>query len=170
MFKKLLSVLMLAIISNTCWASDTNNHETENHHTSHHESKVESPHSLGIFLGGVQTEHHTYSSYGLEYAYEFNHKWATSVAWEKVDGAHHGDGIETFVVSALYSPMEKVGVGAGYGKERIHGHDGGKEDLYRLSAAYDFHIDHFKIAPMVAVDFVEGETSLVVGTSFGITF
>ncbi len=162
MFKKIALVILLAL-SGQSLANDASDHANSH-------AEIESPHSIGIFLGGVATEHHTYASYGLEYAYEFNHKWAASIAWEEVDNAHHGDGVETFVVSALYSPIDKVWLGAGYGKERIHGSHGGKEDLYRLSAAYDFHVNHLKIAPMVALDLVEGETSAVFGVNFGVTF
>jgi len=164
MLKRITCLLMLLILSSTSWAGTHESKELKRQHT------LETPHSLGVFLGGVGTEHHTYFSYGLEYIYEFNHSWAASVAWERTDQAHHGDGIETYVASALYSPHKNIWLGIGVGKEEIHGHDSHTEDLYRLSAAYDYKFDKFKIAPMIAVDFVDGETSIVAGATFAIMF
>ena len=165
MFKKIIAISALSLVSLLTQASE---HEVTQ--SAEHNAEVASPHSLGVFLGGVNTEHHSYFSYGLEYVYEFNHNWAASVAWERTDKAHHGDGIETYVASALYSPYKNVWLGIGYGKEEIHGHNSHTEDLYRLSAAYDYKFDRFKVAPMIALDFVDGNTSIVAGASFAIMF
>lgn len=61
-------------------------------------------------------------------------------------------------------------LGAGYGKEKIKGYHSHKEDLYRLSATYDIKYDHFKVAPMIAFDYADGNPSAVVGVNFAVTF
>ena len=163
MLKKFILLASLTL-SGLAFATD----HSESEHTSH--TEIENPHSLGVFLGGVATDHHSYASYGLEYVYEFSHKWATNIAWEKTDKAHHGDGIETYVVSALYSPAQNYWIGLGVGKEKIKGHHSSKEDLVRASLGYDFKYDGYKIEPMIALDLVDGNVTTVVGVNLAVTF
>ncbi|QOL26662.1 hypothetical protein LP316_05005 [Thalassotalea sp. LPB0316] len=170
MLKKIAYSLVLLIVSTTSWANESTTHTANTHVNTDLHAHANNKHAFGVFIGGLRTDKRTYASYGLEYAYEFNHQWATSFVWETVDGAHDGDRIETYVISALYSPVDKVWLGLGYGKEKIHNENSGRENVYRVSVNYDFFVENIKIAPMIAVDFVDGEQLAIFGASFGVTF
>jgi hypothetical protein len=125
----------------------------------------EAHHFPGIFLGYTNASDETHFTYGLEYEYKFNQTWAVGVVYEKIDDAHHGDGVTVTVAEIFYHPLKNVRLGAGVGKEKIGGAHPHSEDLYRLTASYEYHIGDFGLAPTLAVDFIDGEKAYVFGVA-----
>ncbi|MDP5215536.1 hypothetical protein ORJ66_21050 [Pseudoalteromonas tunicata] len=66
------------------------------------------------------------------------------------------DGVTVKVTEVFYHPFKKFRVGTGLGEEKIGGAHPHTEDLYRLTASYDYHIGEFGLAPTIAVDFIDG--------------
>ena len=135
-------------------------------------------HFPGIFIGATTIESQTDFSYGFEYEYKFNSKWGAGLTWEKTEDAHEGAGVEVALASIYFHPTEHLRLGAGFGQEEVgavpataahhqsdesHGHPSHEEDLYRLSASYAIPLGSFELEPTIAADFVDGETSTVVG-------
>jgi hypothetical protein len=50
--------------------------------------------------------------------------------------------------------------------KKIGGDHAHSEDLYRLSANYEYPIGNFGIEPTIAVDFVDGEQAYVFGLAY----
>jgi hypothetical protein len=123
-------------------------------------------HFPGIFLGYTNAADETHFTYGIEYEYKFNQHWGLGAIYEKVDDAHHGDGVTVTIAELFYHPVKNVRVGFGIGKEKIGGAHPHTEDLYRVSANYEFHVGDFGIEPTVAVDFIDGEKAYVLGLAF----
>lgn len=116
-----------------------------------------------IFIGVTHADSETNFTYALEYEYKFDEKFGVGLIYEKVDEAHHGDGITIQVAAFYYHPIEFIRLGVGVGKEKIGGHHPHSEDLVRVSASYDYHFEIFSVAPTIAVDFIDGETPIVLG-------
>ena len=123
-------------------------------------------HIPGIFVGATSFDSETELTLGLEYEYKIDSQWGVGAVYEITSEAHHGDGVSVSLVSAFYHPNSNVRLGIGLGQESIHGDHPHTESLYRVSAGYDFHVDHFGIAPTVAVDFIDGEEAIVFGVAF----
>ena len=119
----------------------------------------------GIFIGYTHASDETHFTYGLEFEYKFNQNWGLGAVYENIDDAHHGDGVTVTVASLFYHPSNNVRLGLGVGKEKIGGAHPHTEDLYRLTASYDYHIGHFGLAPTLAVDFIDGEKAYVFGVA-----
>lgn len=128
-------------------------------------------HHVGIFLGDSDErgggDHFTY---GLEYEYRFNQEFGAGAVYEYVDGAHDSDGVSVALAALYYHPYAGWRLGAGAGREKVHGSHGGYETLYRVGAAYDFHVGKIGIAPDVSLDRVDGENVLVYGVAFIYSF
>lgn len=122
-------------------------------------------HFPGIFVGYTNASDETHFTYGLEYEYKFNHSWGLGAAYEKIDDAHHDDGVTVTVAQLFYHPLNTLRFGLGVGKEKIGGAHPHTEDLYRLSASYEYHIGDFGLAPTLAVDFIDGEKAYVFGVA-----
>lgn len=122
-------------------------------------------HYPGIFLGYTNAGSETHFTYGIEYEYKFNKSWGLGAIYEETDDAHDGDGITVKLAELFYHPMNNVRIGAGVGKEKIGG-SSHSEDLYRVSANYEFHVGDFGIEPTFAVDFIDGEEAYVLGVAF----
>ncbi|MGJ8682049.1 hypothetical protein [Paraglaciecola sp.] len=122
-------------------------------------------HFPGIFVGMTHADE-TEFTYGIEYEYKFNSSWGVGAVYEKTKDAHHGDGVTVKLASLYFHPSKNVRLGAGFGEEEIGGHHPHTEDLYRVSASYDFHVGDFGVAPTVAVDFIDGEKAYVLGVAF----
>ena len=122
-------------------------------------------HFPGIFVGYTNAADETHFTYGLEYEYKFNQTWGVGAVYEKIDDAHHGDGVTVKVAALFYHPLNNVRLGVGIGKEKIGGDHPHTEDLYRLTASYDYHIGDFGLAPTLAVDFIDGEKAYVFGVA-----
>jgi hypothetical protein len=123
-------------------------------------------HFPGVFVGYTNAADETHFTYGLEYEYKFNQTWGVGGVYEKVDDAHHGDGVTVKVAELFYHPLNNIRLGVGVGEEKIGGAHPHTEDLYRLTASYDYHIGDFGLAPTIAVDFIDGEKAYVFGVAF----
>ena len=88
------------------------------------------------------------------------------MSYEKVDDAHQGDGVTVTLAELFYHPLNNVRIGFGIGKEKVGGAHPFSENLYRVSANYEFHVGDFGIEPTVAVDFIDGEEAYVFGLAF----
>jgi hypothetical protein len=122
-------------------------------------------HFPGIFIGYTDAADETHFTYGVEYEYKFNQTWGLGAVYEKIDDAHHGDGVTVTVAELFYHPSNNLRFGVGIGKEKIGGAHPHTEDLYRLTASYDYHIGDFGLAPTLAVDFIDGEKAYVLGVA-----
>jgi len=120
-------------------------------------------HFPGIFLGATDFKDETNFTFGFEYEYRFDKEWGAGVVFERSNNAHDGDGVAVWVASAYYHPVPDVRLGVGLGQERIGGAHPHNEDLYRMSASYDFHFGSVGIAPTIAVDFIDGDEAIVFG-------
>jgi hypothetical protein len=123
-------------------------------------------HFPGVFIGYTNADSKTEFTYGIEYEYKLNKYWGGGFVYEEVVDAHHGDGVSVKVAQLFYHPLKNVRLGLGGGKEKIGGNHPHSEDLYRLSASYEYHIGNFGIAPTFAADFIDGEKAYVFGVSF----
>lgn len=123
-------------------------------------------HFPAVFVGYTDSPDSFDFTYGIEYEYKFNQTWGAGFVYEKIDNAHHGDGIDVSVVELFYHPSNNVRLGAGFGKEKIGGHHPHTEDLTRVSLAYEIHVGDFGIEPTFAVDFVGSHQSYVIGIAF----
>ena len=74
---------------------------------------------------------------------------------------------QVYAVPLTYHAGEKLRLVGAPGIELSHGHS---EFLVRLGAAYDFHRKRLTISPTASLDFVGGDTFVVVGVGFGVGF
>jgi hypothetical protein len=125
----------------------------------------EAHHFPGIFVGYTNASDETHFTYGIEYEYKFNHTWGVGAVYEKIDDAHYGDGVTVSVAALFYHPLKNVRLGVGVGKEKIGGAHPHTEDLYRLTASYEYHIGDFGLAPTFAIDFIDDEKAYVLGVA-----
>jgi len=123
-------------------------------------------HLPGIFLGYTNAADETEFTYGIEYEYKFNSDWGVGAIYEKTEDAHHGDGVTVKLIQAFYHTPLHIRLGIGIGEEKIGGDHPHTEDLYRVSAAYEYHIGDFAIEPTIAVDFINSEEAYVFGVAF----
>lgn len=119
-----------------------------------------------VFIGATHVEDETHFTYAFEYEYKFTDKVGAGLIYEKVNDAHHGDGVTLQIAAVYYHPVSAVRLGLGFGKEKIGGSHPHTEDLIRLSASYDYHFTHFSLAPTLAIDFIDGEKAVVFGVGF----
>lgn len=120
-------------------------------------------HFPGIFLGYTHVGNNTEFTYGIEYEYKFSTHWGAGLVYEETDDGHYGDGITVKVASLFYHPYSNLRLGLGIGNEKIGGAHPHKEDLIRLSASYEYLFGDFGLAPVLAVDFIDGEEAYVMG-------
>lgn len=123
-------------------------------------------HFPGIFFGYTHAKSKTEFTYGFEYEYKFNQTWGAGFVYEKIDDAHYGDGVTVKVAEIFYHPFKNVRFGFGSGEEKIGGAHPHTEDLFRLSASYEYHIGDYGIEPTFAVDFIDGDEAYVFGVAF----
>lgn len=129
-------------------------------------AKGNARHYPGIFVGYTHSASETEFTYGVEYEYKFNQTWGAGFVYEKIDDAHHGDGITVKIAELFYHPLKNVRLGIGAGKEKIGGAHPHTEDLIRATFSYEYYVGDFGIEPTVAVDFIDGEQAYVVGFAF----
>ena len=123
-------------------------------------------HFPGIFLGATHAESDTNFTYGIEYEYKFTPQWGVGAVYEDTADGHDGDGVEIKLGALYYHPKSYLRVGLGIGEEKIGGKKPKTKDVVRLSINYDYHFGDYAIAPLVAVDFIDGEEAWVVGVAF----
>ncbi len=120
-------------------------------------------HIPGVFIGVTHIDNEAEFTFGVEYEYKLDKQWGLGLIYERTNNAHHGDGVSVSLASAYFHPNKSIRLGVGIGEERVGGSHSHSDTLYRLSAAYDFHIGEFGIAPAIAVDFVNDQEALVIG-------
>ncbi len=127
-------------------------------------------HMVGVFLGAEDDASESEFTYGFEYEYRFTPHLGGGVLYEKVEDAHHGDGVS--VVLALLSMHPHAGwrFVLGAGREEIHGSHGHTENLLRFGAGYDFHLAGFGIEPTISIDRTERNSKFIYGILFNRKF
>jgi hypothetical protein len=132
-------------------------------------------HVPGVFVGLTSGNGETDYTVGLEYEYRFTRLVGLGVIAETTPKAKAGDGISVALAALHIHPLGDWRLTAAYGFEDIHDASAkiakGKaptknKDVFRLGAAYDFHVGDFGIAPSANVDFVGGKEIAVFGISF----
>jgi hypothetical protein len=129
-------------------------------------------HVPGVFLGVTSGDGETDYTVGLEYEYRMTPLFGLGAVVETTPERHGGDGVNVALGAIHVHPMGGLRLTAGYGWEdildatekRAKGKAPSKnEDLFRIGAAYDFHVGNFGIAPSVNLDFVGGHEVAVFG-------
>lgn len=127
--------------------------------------------NLGVFLGATDSDDgSTEFTYGVEYGYRFTPRFGAGLVYEKTEDAHDGDGTSIILMNLYANPYASWRLGLGAGQEKVHGSHSHKETLYRLSAAYHFHIGILGLAPMVSLDHVDGDNAVVFGVAISYSF
>lgn len=146
-------------------------------------------HIVGGFIGVTDNEEEKETSYGIEYEYRYNQQWGVGLVYEVTpefhahhyedhvnephslsDSAHSNekDDVSVYLLSAYYH-IGAIRLGLGYGKEDIDGGD--NQDLFRVSAAYDFHLnENLGLAPTISIDTVDSEQIYVYGLTLTYMF
>jgi len=103
-------------------------------------------------------------SLGLDYEQRFSESFGVGVLAERAFGDRD------FWIAAIpfswHKGHWKFSVAPGVEHEKGHDDHG----LVRLSVDYGFEINGFELAPLLAVDFVESDTVLVLGVAIGLGF
>lgn len=86
--------------------------------------------------------------------------------YEKTDNADHDYDVTVKLAQVFYHTPQHIRLGAGLGEEKIGGEHPHSEDLYRVSASYEYYIGDFAIEPTVAVDFIDSEKAYIFGVAF----
>jgi hypothetical protein len=125
-------------------------------------------HAIGLIIANAdERSGGDHLTLGLEYEYRSDENIGAGLVYEKTENAHHGDGVSIGLAALYYYPYAGWRLGAGLGREKVHGSRGGYNTLYRAGIAYDFHVGRFGIAPMVDYDWIEGESNVLV---YGVVF
>lgn len=131
-------------------------------------------HVPGVFVGATSGSGETDVSVGVEYEFRATKLIGFGAVAEFAPGAHHGDGTALYLGAIHLHPYGGLRLTAGYGVEDIHDEKrkraAGKapsknEDVFRIGAAYDFHVGDFGIAPTVNLDFIDNKRIVVFGIS-----
>ncbi len=147
LYLKIFSGLLILLSSFSCSSNDINHH------------------SMGVFVGSTNSNSETEYSYGLGYEYKFNSNWGAGIVFEKTNEAYNSQGSEVVVGEVYYHPTFEFRIGLGFGQEKIGGNISQTNELYRLSISYYFDLGDFGVAPMIALDRVNNDSSTVAGIS-----
>lgn len=128
----------------------------------HHEIKKN---IVGVYGGFTSVNGHTNGTFGIEYEHRFNDLIGAGVVFETTPNAHGGDGTSLYMGQLHLHPWQELRLSAGFGKEDIHHEGAHSEDVWRVGAAYDFHVGGFGVAPSLNLDRVGGHTAKVFGIS-----
>lgn len=123
-------------------------------------------HFPGVFLGATHADSETDFTYTLEYEYKFSQHFGVGLVYEKINDAHHGDGITIKLASIYYHFGHDFRLGLGYGEEKIGGYHPHTENVTRVNLSYEYHFEHFSLAPSLSIDFIDGENATVFGLAF----
>lgn len=160
---KLTSSLLLALVTSfTSSASFASESAHGDHEFKHH--------VVGVFLGATHIDGENEQTYGFEYEYRFDDFWGAGVTYERIEDAHHGEGVSLKLLNAYIHPYGDLRLGLGFGQEEVSDGHTEDEDVYRFSAAYDFHVAGFGVAPTLSFDRVDSETNEVFGIVFSKSF
>jgi hypothetical protein len=127
-------------------------------------------HMIGVFLGAEDDARETEFSYGFEYEYRFTEHLGGGLLYERVDDAHHGDGVSVVLGMLSLHPHGGWRFVLGVGREEIDGSHGHNENLVRFGAGYDFHLGKFGIEPTISVDRSAGNSKFIYGILFNRKF
>ena len=126
------------------------------------------PHHLAAILGVTQKgSSKTAGTYGIEYTYRINQRFALGAWYEESSGDFD---IESWgVISNVYlTDHLPLLIGAG-AEQKLY--DDKTKYLVRLGAQYQFHLGSVSIAPTTWVDLIEnGDELWFVGVTLGIGF
>lgn len=122
-------------------------------------------HTIGGFIGFTD-RHDTDLTFGAEYEYRLQGPWSVGGLVEHTPDVIFGDDYTLAMGTAHYRPANlsrlKLTGGAGIEFKDI----GGDDVRFRLGAGYDvYRQGQLTITPRVAVDFGEGNESVVLGVS-----
>lgn len=135
--------------------------------TSAHQSDAALPRHLpGLFIGVTSGSGEDTFTAGLEYEYRFSPSFGLGAIYERSPQRHHSDGTAVGLVTLNWHPTAVIKLFGGGGRERVFDKKSHRYTVYRIGAAYDFHVGHFALAPSIAVDFVNHQHNLVYGLSF----
>ncbi len=162
--KMLTRVFVRAAVFIILFAPPGDNHSTAQAADEHGEKHK---HIVGVFTG-VTNDTHDETNYtlGVEYEYKASDQLGVGVVYEHTPEAHDQEGVSVYLAALYIHPYAGFRIGVGLGEEKIHGSHGSKEDLRRISLAYDFHVGEFGIAPAVSIDRIDGENAEVYGVVF----
>jgi len=117
---------------------------------------------VGVFTGFTGEVRRDRSfTLGLEYAHRFTKSFSLGAMAEHVNADH--DFWVFAVPFGWHQGHWKYYAAPGIEHESGHGDHG----LLRVGVEYAFELEQYEIAPQVAIDFVDGDTVLVMGVTFG---
>ena len=135
--------------------------ETEDHHSAESEHETHHPNVLAVFVGvAFEDRRDNGVALGLEYERRLSRVFGVGALVEHTFGD-----IDTTVYAvpfAFHHKRWKFVVAPG-----IEDGDHGSENLIRVGAEYAFEVRKWEIAPQFDLDFVDGDSVLVVGAAFG---
>jgi len=120
------------------------------------------PNVVGVFAGVTSEERREGSfTLGLEYHRRFSEQFGIGVVAEHVFADHDFNVVA--VPFSWYLGQWKLFAGPGF--EKSDHHD--REFLARVGAEYAIPVGKIEISPQIMVDFVDGDSVLVFGLTFG---
>ena len=163
----------------------TAEHVDEAEHQEHETEHLGFRNEIVVFLGATdESGHPTEFTSGLEYIYEFAHRWGVGGFIDYAGGS-----LRNMVVGlpVVYYPGGRWLLTAAPGIEFHNGRGESVEDhkadahgetdenerhfLFRVGAGYSIAIaEHYSMAPTVYLDFVKGEKVWVYGLNFAYKF
>ena len=148
----LFSVFCLGLLSAPVMAQDTESIEGEAF-----EANV-----FEVFLGGTFDDGESNASFGLSFEFRVTESFGVGGLIEYTNGR---EWVYAIPFTMHVNEAWKVYVAPGF--EHAEGEN---TYLTRVGTAYDFKFDGFALAPEVNLDFVDGDTKVVVGMSFVLEF
>lgn len=127
-------------------------------------------HYPGVFVGTTHNNNTFFTTVGLEYEYRTSSSTGVGLAYEHISDYHDGAGADLLALQLFYHPNTHIKLGLGFGQERIGGHHARNDTFYRLSAAYEYHVEPFEIEPTVDFDVMNGDTSVAIGIAIVMPF
>jgi hypothetical protein len=122
-----------------------------------------------VFLGGTDGPYGTDFTVGAEAEYRWKGPVGIGAIVEHIpEAGAYGDYDVTIALGAVHlHPYKGFRLTAGAGSKFAKGDE---HFVTRLGLAYEFTMDQWVVAPLGAVDFVEGTEYWVFGTAFGYHF
>ena len=162
-----LCALYLAGGANSLAAQDHADAEHDFHHN-----------HVAVLVGAmtpVSETSQTSFAVGADYEYRFNERWGTGLGADFTFGDHKRAAL--IATGVTYRPIPALRLGTGPGMENVEKDkpEGGTTSswyfLWGFSAAYEFHVGSFSVAPTLYLDFVgETKTNLTYGVGIGTGF
>ena len=124
------------------------------------------PHHLSLIIGATEKSGKTAETFGVEYTYRLNKRWAVGAWYEQSSGDFE---LESLGLLANLYATDQLALLLGAGTER----DLFDEPKYlgRIGASYQFHISFATVAPVGWIDLVEdGNELYFLGLTLGVGF